>query len=679
MSVHSFVSPYCLKMHHTGTLDRNPYTGAINFESELNAEQLAAVTAPNGPALVLAGAGSGKTRTLTYRVAYLLSKGVSPRQILLLTFTNKAAREMLARVEQLTRVPGHYFWGGTFHSIGQRTLRLYGASIGLEKNYTILDQEDAQSLLNEVIRRIDPSFHRDKTLPKAKVISGLISYARNTQQPLYDVVCNYSSSFETIADRIEDFYKAYQKEKKSQQLTDYDDLLAFWLKLLEENAEAARIQQERFTYLLVDEYQDTNALQSAIIDNIGVHHNIMAVGDDAQCIYSWRGANFANLKTFPERHPETAIHKIGINYRSSPQILSLANAVLAAQPQSVSFYKELRAVRSDREKPQVIAVEDAQQQAYWVIERINALIEQEGYHYGDIAILYRAHYQALDMQLELDRQAIPFSITSGIRFFEQAHIKDVVAQLRFIFNPNDLTAFLRFACFLPKIGEKTAIRLHEQLMKVAEKESSGSLVDAMKSLSVKVSAEAREEWDALVETLLEVKEIAQQEPPETIVQKIVEGWYSSYMRNLYLNWQSRLDDLESLVAFASRFEEVSDLLSQLVLLNGETAERSVDGDDDALRLTTIHQAKGLEYPIVFVIGLSDGFFPLKRAIDNDDLEEERRLFYVAITRACDALYMTFPRFNPKSWGSPYMNPSRFLQDLPKDAYAMFEWRQDQPF
>lgn len=664
-------------MYPKNSFDRQRTAISINFESELNEEQLPAVTAENGPALVLAGAGSGKTRTLTYRVAYLLSKGVSPREILLLTFTNKAAREMLARVEALTQVPSYSFWGGTFHSIGQQTLRLHGESIGLDKNYTILDQDDAHSLLNEVIRRVDPSFHRDKTLPKAKVIFGLISYARNTQSPLYDVICNYSTQLEAIADRIEDFYKAYQKEKQNQQLADYDDLLVFWLKLLKENKEVARMQQEQFTYLLVDEYQDTNLIQSDIIDTVGAHHNIMAVGDDAQCIYCWRGANFANLMTFPERHPGTSIHKIGLNYRSSPQILALANAVLAEQPQSVSFHKELRAVRSDREKPQVIAVKDTQDQAQFVIGRIENLIEQ-GYNYSDMAVLYRAHYQALDLQLELDRQVIPFTITSGMRFFEQAHIKDVVAQLRFIFNPNDFTAFLRFASSLPKIGERTAVKLHQQLIKAAEKEGV-SIVQAMKSPGVKPPSEAKEEWEALTETLLSAEKIIQQEPPETVLQQIVEGWYSSYIRNLYLNWQSRFDDLESLIEFASRFEEISDLLSQLVLLNGETTERSVDPQDNSLSLTTVHQAKGLEYKIVFLIGLSDGLFPLKRAIDNDNLEEERRLFYVAITRACDALYISFPRFNPKSWGTPYMSPSRFLQGLPKETYAMFEWQQHQPF
>ena len=640
----------------------------IDFKAELNDEQYAAVTAPPGPALVLAGAGSGKTRTLTYRVAYLLHQGVQAYEILLLTFTNKASHEMLERVEDLTGVPRRALWGGTFHSIAQRILRVHGDLVGLKRNYTILDQGEAESILKSVIQATDGKFIKTKNNPKPKVIADLISYARNTCRPPREEADNRYPFLEGMASKIDQFYKAYMKAKLDQQVVDYDDLLEYFLKLLRDHPEIRRQYQDRFKHVLVDEFQDTNRLQSDIVDQLAGHHQVMAVGDDAQCIYTWRGADFDNIMQFEERHPGAKIHKIETNYRSSPEILDFANAVLASQPSGLGFSKELRPVKAKRERPYFVPVMDTRGQAKFIIERIEGLID-EGRQLSDIAVLYRAHFQAMDLQMELSRLNIDYQITSGVRFFEQAHIKDFSAQLRFASNPADVSAFARFSCLLPKVGPKTAERIHKFTRERAEKLEK-NFCDVLVSEEVlkKVPADAKEEWPSLAETIREISAALTEQSPEEIIQLGLDGWYSSYIREIYPNWTDRADDLQSLVSFASRYETMEEMLAQLVLLASESNERSPEEQRNCLRLTTIHQAKGLEFPVVFVIGLADGTFPLKRTIDEGDLEEERRLFYVAVTRAMEELYLSYPMLNNQGNQVMRLNPSRFIQEVDPSRY-----------
>ena len=640
----------------------------IDFQAELNEEQYAAVTAEPGAALVLAGAGSGKTRTLTYRVAYLLCKGIKPYEILLLTFTNKSANEMLERVENLTGVGKRQLWGGTFHSIAQRILRIHGESVGLSRNYTILDESEAESLLKNAINTVNPKFIKGKNNPKPRVVHNLISYARNTCRDVLDEAKDRYPLLQGVADTIADAFKVYQKTKLEQQVVDYDDLLEYAFRALSENPEIATHYQERFKYILVDEFQDTNRLQSKIVDLLGVHHQIMAVGDDAQCIYTWRGANFENIMRFTERHPNAVVHKIETNYRSSPQILEFANAVLAAQPSGKGYSKILRAVRPNGEKPYFTPIMDARNQASFVIQRIEGLID-EGRALSEIAILYRAHYQAMDLQMELTRRGIDYRITSGVRFFEQAHIRDFTAQLRFASNPADVSSFIRFVSLLPKVGPKTAERIHAYTRELAQKQTQ-NFCDVITSDEVlkKVPGDAKEEWPSLAETLRELSNALTSKKPEDVVQLGLDGWYGSYIREVYPNWVERADDLQSLISFASRFETMEELLAQFVLLASETSDRSPGEGSDYLRLTTIHQAKGLEFPVVFIIGLADGLFPLKRTIDEGDLEEERRLFYVAVTRAMEELYLTYPMLNQQGSTVLRMNPSRFLREVDTSHY-----------
>ncbi len=646
-------------------------TPEIDFKAELNADQFQAVTAPDGPTLVLAGAGSGKTRTLTYRVAYLLTEGVSPEAILLLTFTNKAAKQMLERVEDLTGVGSHRFLGGTFHHVGGQVLRLFGDSVGLVRNFTILDDGDSDSLLNEVIRDLDPGFFKSKENPKAKPIKGLISYARNIMVPAEQVAKGrYPANGELLA-KIDSFEKTYQEVKIERGLADYDDLLVNWLKVLETNEEAARYYQERFAHVLVDEYQDVNSLQAQIVDKIGINHQVMAVGDDAQCIYTWRGADLGQIMGFPERHPGTRIFKIETNYRSSPEILKLANCILDNRAEESSYSKILKPSQPHQGLPVVVPTMDGYQQADFILAKVEELVDS-GANYDDVAILYRAHYHAMELQVELSRRGLPFVITSGLRFFEQAHVKDLVSQIRFVANPKDVTAFLRFACLLPKVGEKTAAKL----LSLAEKfsrEKGLRITDALAEpeLVKKVPADAKEDWAALVETLQSIDRLAGNATPTKVVDEAIHGWYLEYLRATYENWPRREEDLESLVDFASKHENLHEMLSQLVLLSSESGDRVVRKGERCLRLSTIHQSKGLEFPHVFIIGLADGLFPNKRAIDGEgDLEEERRLFYVATTRAERSLHLLFPMLSNQKGTPVRLVQSRFLKELPESQYEL---------
>ncbi len=668
----------------------------IDFRNDLNEDQYAAVTAEPGPALVLAGAGSGKTRTLTYRVAWLmLEKHLQPDQLLLLTFTNKAAREMIERVQSLTGIGQTPRWSGTFHSIGGRLLRQHGHHIGLSRSYTIMDQSDSESLLTSIIKDSDKLFLKNKDNPKAKVIHSLLSYARNTRQSFDDLFRSRYPWQEHIFQQVSGFVKLYDVTKREQQVVDYDDLLVLWLRLLKEIPDVQAICQEHFPFILVDEYQDTNIIQAEIIDTIGAHHNIMAVGDDAQCIYTWRGANYENIRSFHERHPGTCIYKILTNYRSIPPILSLANNVLAMQPGDAGYPKELVADRKGNLKPYVVPVMDTRAQAQFLVARIEALYE-EGVALADIAILYRAHYQALDTQLEFTRRGIPFIITSGLKFFEQAHIKDFVSQLRLLANPDDSPAFERLLCLLPKVGPATVRKCRLAIDKALSKQlrdhqATGDLFQngpdlqpdfftafAADEVATRIPVDAREDFKSLAATFLEVRPLMQEEeavPPSRIVEQVLNGWYGDYIRNVYPDWENREEDLLSIINFASRYDTMSELLAQLVLMNSETSDKGIETSDNAVRLSTIHQAKGLEYPVVFLISCADEWLPLKRAIEEGNTDEERRLFYVAVTRAMNELYISFPMMHAvRGGGVQRMMASRFLSEVPRENYEKLSFR-----
>ncbi|MCC7067752.1 MAG: ATP-dependent helicase [Burkholderiales bacterium] len=642
----------------------------IDFRALLNDEQFNAVTAEPGPLLVLAGAGSGKTRTLTYRVAYLLSQGVKPAEILLLTFTNKAAKEMLHRVQDLTGIEPQRFWGGTFHSLGHRALRIYGEAIGLPRTFTILDADESESLLKQSVEAADKTFFKDKTHPRPGPLFGVLSLARNTQLSIQKTVTLYFPQYQDIQHRFGAFAEAYAQRKREQNVVDYDDLLELWLKLLNQAPEVAAYFGQRFRHVLVDEYQDTNTLQAQIVDQLAPHHRIMAVGDDAQCIYSWRGADFENIMTFQHRHPGTVIHRIETNYRSTPEILAFANAVLLAQPVGRHFDKELRASRGHAAKPFVVQTMDDREQAEFILKRIRALVDDDGVAPSEIAILYRSHFLALEIQLALSRAGIPYQITSGVKFFERQHVRDLIALLRFVYNPADAQAWQRIAVLLPKVGEKGAQKIHAAAREHATMMRL-NFIDALATDDVKskVAKDAREDWANFCASLRQVADSMESAPPSAAVETAIDGWYGDYLKGAFADYVERLEELKALVGFAARFDHMQDLLAQIVLLNGETSDRQVDPEAEAIKLTTVHQAKGLEYDVVFLIGLADGQFPGRRSIEAGDVEEERRLFYVAVTRAKNELYLSYPKIASRAGpGGMMLTPSRFLLEIPNTLY-----------
>src|SRR5215218_8556039 len=432
------------------------------YKSELNEEQFKVVTAQPKATLVVAGAGTGKTRAITYRVAYLIELGISPQRILLATFTNRAAREMLRRVEGLTGSQNvHRVWGGTFHRIANLMLPRHALSIGFDSNYSILDGEDARDFINVCIddAAIDT---KAKRFPKAEVVQDIISYANNTDTPIEDIVVAKYPYFEMLTPQLKRVDFIFQTRKRERNVMDYDDLLLNMKRLLVEKQEIADIYAEQFQHILVDEYQDTNRLQAEVIDLLAVkHRNVMVVGDDAQSIFAWRGAEFTNIYEFPKRYPEAQVFKLETNYRSTPEILGLANVSIANNRRQ--FPKMLTAMkRSSEFKPALIPCSDVDQQSVFIASRILEL-RDEGVNLEDIGVLYRSHYHSIELQLELSRRNIPYRVQSGIRFFEQAHIKDVVSYLRIIVNPRDELAWKRILKMIPGVGNATANRIFESL------------------------------------------------------------------------------------------------------------------------------------------------------------------------------------------------------------------------
>jgi DNA helicase-2/ATP-dependent DNA helicase PcrA len=547
---------------------------------------------------------------------------------------------------------------------------MFGESVGLPKTFTILDAEESEALLKQVVEAEDKLFFKDKTNPRSGPLFSVLSLARNTQSTLADTVEQHFPQYRDIAVALPTFAAAYARRKREQNVCDYDDLLELWLELLKRDTQVAEYFAHRFRHVLVDEYQDTNTLQSQIVDRIASHHCLMAVGDDAQCIYSWRGADFANIMTFPERHPGTVIHRIETNYRSTPEILNLANGVLLAQPKGRHFDKELRASRGHSHKPFLVQTMDEREQADFVLKRLRSLTEDEGVSMSDIAVLYRSHFVALEVQLALSRAGVPYQITSGVKFFERQHIRDLVALIQFVFNPRNESAWTRIAILLPKVGEKGAHKIYQAALEHAQL-LQRDFLDVLSTDDVrsKVARDARDDWENFCVSLRQVAEAMRSQSPAAAIDLAIDGWYGDYLKGAFADYAERLDELKALVGFAQRFEAMDDLLAQIVLLNGETSDRNVEPDAEAVRLTTVHQAKGLEYAVVFVIGLADGMFPGRRSIEAGDVEEERRLFYVAVTRARDELYLCFPKVNTRGGPGGMMNsPSRFLQELPQDLY-----------
>ncbi len=653
------------------------------YREELNAEQFRVVTAPPRASLVVAGAGTGKTRTITYRVAYLIEQGVSPQKIMLATFTNRAAREMLRRVENLTGSNNvHRIWGGTFHRIANLILRKHAVSIGFDSNYSILDAEDAKDFINVCIDEagIDT---KAKRFPKPEVVQNIISYANNTDRPIEDVIISRYPYFEPLAQQIKRVDMIYMERKRERNVMDYDDLLLNWKKLLIQKPDIAAVYAEQFEHILVDEYQDTNKLQAELIDLLAVRHkNVMVVGDDAQSIFAWRGAEFTNIYEFPQRYPNAETYKLETNYRSTPEILALANVSIANNRKQ--FPKVLQAVKKSKGfAPALVPCSDVEQQSAFVASRILEL-RDEGTFLEDIAVLYRSHYHSLELQLELTRRNIPYRIQSGVRFFEQAHIKDVISYLRIIVNPRDELAWKRILKMIPSVGSATANKIYETL---AYAENPFALV---KREDFKYKPRSANGWQNFVELLENLVRDENKNNPAKQIEMILTSGYESLLQETYENSEARAEDLRQLALYASKYDSTENFLSELALISTErfeepqaiVAEDVISGgeEDEILTLTSIHQAKGAEWKAVFVIWAAEGKFPSPRSLKEvDSEEEERRLWYVALTRAKDELYITYPlMITDYNRQTVLQKPSRFVMECPPALFEVWSLEEDQP-
>lgn len=626
----------------------------LNLEADLNEEQREVVLEGDGPCLVLAGAGSGKTRTITYRVAYLLEQGVAPQNILLLTFTNKASSEMISRVEGLCGSYPTGLWAGTFHSIANRLLRQFAPLLGYTSDFTILDREDSEALVKTCVKdaHVDTKTTR---FPSPSVVLSLISYARNANIPFADAVERKQSHFDAILPTLQDINRRYHEKKREGNTMDFDDLLLKFLELLETHPDVEARLAEQFQYLLVDEFQDTNVVQASIVKRLANHHrNVLVVGDDAQSIYSFRAADIQNILRFPEWFPNTKMFRLTKNYRSTPEILSLANASITHNVEQ--YQKELEAVSDSFECPSLVPAQNTFQEAQYIAEQVLAL-QEEGVLLKEMAVLFRSAFHSQQLELELVKRDIPYEYRGGMRFFERAHIKDVVAYLRLFANVRDEIAWMRALGHQPGVGLVTAGKIYE-VVKDAVSLQEAVLRDPS------VPKRGLVGWHGFVRI---VKPFLSSTHPSEIIRGVASSDYRDYLKNQYSDDSDRLEDIEQFALFAETYTDVATFLAEVTLRDeyGVAREGGEEENHDKMVLSTIHQAKGLEWDSVFVMRLAEGSFPHKRSLEEvGAMEEERRLFYVATTRARRRLFLTYPL--ESGYETLVLNqPSTFLQEVPR--------------
>jgi len=650
------ITPYVLKRQPE---ESSPRKLSIDYAAALNPQQLAAVTAEDGPSLVIAGAGSGKTRTLVYRVAYLIDSGVDPSNILLLTFTRKSAQEMLQRAGQLIGVRSERVCGGTFHSVANMLLRRYGRAIGLEPGFTILDRSDAEDLIALVRSQLGLN-EKDKRFPRKATIAEMFSKSENTLRNLDDIVIEEFSHFADHVEALTQLQTGYRAAKRQRQLVDYDDLLVLLRQLLVQDGQARETISRLYRYLLVDEYQDTNRLQADVIRKLAAsHQNVMVVGDDSQSIYAFRGATFKNIMEFPTLFPGATIYKLEENYRSTQPILNLANCIIEEAAQK--YTKHLFTRKLDGPLPTLAEAAGENAQSRFVAQKILELRE-EGVPLSEVAVLFRSSFHSFDLEIELSRRGLPFVKRGGVKFIETAHVKDLLAHLRVVANPLDAVSWHRVLMLVEGVGPKKAQDLLTTLVK------SEKPFDVLRATSGRSSQGLKN----LAQTL-ESLSVAEDRRTSEQVNHIYE-YYLPILKEQYDDYPKRIRDLDHLHTIAEGYPEVEAFLSDLALEppDGSAVDvESPDRDDERMVLSTIHSAKGLEWQCVFVIWVVDGKFPsIYSFITDDELEEERRLFYVAVTRAKRHLFLTYPiNVFDKSSGMLLSKPTRFLDHIPP---AMFE-------
>ncbi|MBN1628055.1 MAG: UvrD-helicase domain-containing protein [Deltaproteobacteria bacterium] len=602
----------------------------INYEEALNPSQLEAVTSLNGPLLVIAGAGSGKTRTLVYRVARLIDNGMAPEGILLLTFTRKAAGEMLERAEQLTDDRCRHVSGGTFHSLAHQVLRNKAGLMGFERTFTILDRQDMEEIVQSIVQDADIE-KKAIRFPKRATLATILSKAVNLEKPVEYLMREEFSQFLEYIKEITGIASLYREYKRKNQLMDYDDLLISFRQLLSENEDVRIELGERYRYIMVDEYQDTNGIQADIVRWLSSSHgNIMVVGDDSQSIYSFRGASYRNMFDFPRIFPGTKIIKLEQNYRSTQPILALTNAIM---DQAVERYtKCLFTTRQGGQKPQIVDVKTDPEQALFISGRVMEFLKH-GLSLKDMAVLFRAAHHSFELEMELSRQGIPFVKYGGFKFMESAHIKDVLGHLRVIVNRNDTLSWGRVLRLIQKIGPRKSQAIMDWMRKeqrmpwqIHEWPGAGKSDEALSALSGLMKGLSREDIT----------------PREAV--ELVNAYYDPILKENFDNFPKRQKDLEQIASMAGRYKKLRSFLDDLVLEPPTSnAEIGMETGDDCLTLSTVHSSKGLEWSVVFIIWVMEGSFPSAKSYASQaDLEEERRLLYVAATRAKDRLIICYP-------------------------------------
>jgi DNA helicase-2/ATP-dependent DNA helicase PcrA len=644
----------------------------INFTKDLNEEQQEIIENIKGPMLVIAGAGSGKTRTITYSVAKLLLSRVKPSEIMLVTFTNKAANEMIKRVETLLGKRPKGIWAGTFHSLANRFIRRYAKTLGLKTNYTIMDETDARALMKLSINKANVK-EIEERFPNARMTKAILSFSINCNKSVQEVILWKYSQFdsEDVIKKLEKVYKIYKEKKAQDNLVDFDDLLVYWNQLLDERS-VAQLIARNIKYVLVDEYQDTNHIQDEIIYKIvkqNPDHNVIAVGDDAQSIYAFRGANFQNILNFEKKYKNCKRYTITYNYRSVPQILGLANDSI--QHNINQFKKAMKTTRQSGIFPFQVNVGDDVEQAYFIANQVLKL-RSEGYKLEDMAVLVRAGFHSLRIELELRAKNIPYEVRAGVAFFEKAHIKDMIAHLRIIENPYDEISWSRIFTIIQGIGTTSGTKIFELISNV-EKPLELLINKMFYAEKLKGSRISKE---GIRNTISHVKKLvgfsSEDTPSDTI--KELMSVLEDHVKSTYDNWQDRMDDLNQLSIFASNFQSIRKLLENLSLNKSNLESKTVlmgnqQEEENPLILSTIHRAKGLEWRVVFIPMLCEDSFPSSRVKgDPEGIEEERRVFYVAVTRTKDQLYLISPSLVQGSRGYQTMRISPFILELNPKVY-----------
>lgn len=629
----------------------------VDYEKELNDAQLEAVKTQKGAVLVVAGAGTGKTKTLTYRCARLIEDGINPENILLLTFTKKAAKEMLNRASLVLDERCDKVSGGTFHSFANLILRKYSALLGLKNNFTIMDSADCEDVILHITNTLFPK--KEKRFPKKSTILEIYSKSVNKETPTKEIIEKEYFNFLEVSDKIIEIHKAYVKYKRENSILDYDDLLLYLKFLLNDHENIRKKLSNQYKYIMVDEYQDTNTLQADIVKLLASeHNNVMAVGDDAQSIYAFRGANYRNILDFPNIFPDVKIIKLEQNYRSTQNILKLTNAIISKAQQG--YKKELFSQIESFEKPAIIRAINSQTEADFIVQKILELLD-EGLELGDICVLARNARMSYNLEIELSKANIPFQKFGGPKFMEAAHIKDIIAHLRVILNPDDTISLNRILLLLKGIGAKAALEIIPFMQK---KEYNQNLLPGKYSRSL----------TPLFKVL--VKNDQNDWSLADLVDEIIK-YYKPILKEKYDDWQKREKDLEHFSYLSSQYKKLDTFLSDLAL---EPPEKSVEGmykkniKDDCLTISTIHSAKGLEWDCVFIVGAVDGRFPSAYSFNSfNETEEELRLMYVATTRAKSKLYISYPiDMYDYSTQMILTKPSRFLDDLDEDLLEVWD-------